>query len=76
MNLKKYNKNLFEELSSWIVFEFDDETKQYSLINDSTPGIYWVWITKKEAVSEYISSFEDMILINEKRRNKQNITVT
>lgn len=65
MILKNYKKNLFQDLSESVVIEFDKETKQYCVINDNTPGIYWIWDTKEEAVSEYLSSLKDMILIDD-----------
>lgn len=36
--------------------KYDIETSQYYIINDLTPGIYWLWDTKKEAAEEYFSS--------------------
>lgn len=70
MTLKKYNESIFNRLLKWIKFIFDEETEQYSLINDETPWIFWLWNTKKEAIEEYISSFSDSILINENIKNE------
>ena len=46
--------------------EFDAETNQYTIINDLTPGIYWLWDTMEEAIEEYSSSFKDSFLISNK----------
>jgi hypothetical protein len=65
MVLASYKNNLFEEISSWVQFEYDKETSQYSVINESTPWIYWLWDTKSEAVWEYLSGLRDMILVDD-----------
>jgi hypothetical protein len=70
MNLINYKKNLFEKISAWVEFSYDEETRQYSLINDNTPWIFGVGETKEEAVSEYLSWLKDMILIDEKGKNE------
>lgn len=57
-------ENLIEKISSWVKIEFDIETKQYSLVNDLTPGVYWIWDSKEEAIKEYLSSLGDLILLN------------
>lgn len=36
--------------------KYDIETTQYYIINDLTPGIYWLGNTKKDAIEEYFSS--------------------
>jgi hypothetical protein len=56
--------DLFEKISNWVKIEFDTETWQYSIINDNTPWIFWIWDSLQEAVSEYLSSLWDLILIN------------
>jgi len=70
MNLIDYKRNLLEEISQTLVIEFDNETSQYSLINDSTPGIFWLWNTKEEAIEEYLSALKDMILVSENIKNE------
>jgi len=70
MSLIDYKRNLLEEISQNLVIEFDNETSQYSLINDSTPGIFWLWNTKEEAIEEYLSALRDMILVSENIKNE------
>lgn len=70
MNLVNYKKNLFEKISAGVKFEYDKETQQYSLINNDTPWIFWVWETKEDAVTEYLSWLKDMILVDEKGVNE------
>jgi hypothetical protein len=53
-----------------VEFEYDEETQQYSLINNDTPWIFWVWETKEDAVVEYLSWLKDMILVDEKGVNE------
>jgi hypothetical protein len=75
MNLQNYKKNLFELISEWVEIEYDKQTKQYCLINNDTPWIYWLWDTKDEAISEYLSWIKDMILVKQNSKNEIN-TVT
>ena len=70
MNLVNYKKNLFEKISAGVEFEYDEETQQYSLINNDTPWIFWVWETKEDAVVEYLSWLKDMILVDERGVNE------
>ena len=70
MNLVNYKKNLFEKISAGVEFEYYEETQQYSLINNDTPWIFWVWETKEDAVVEYLSWLKDMILVDEKGVNE------
>ena len=70
MNLVNYKKNLFEKISAGVEFEYDEETQQYSLINNDTPWIFWVWEKKEDAVVEYLSWLKDMILVDEKGVNE------
>lgn len=63
-------ERLFEQIANSVVFEFDNETNQFCIINDNTPGIYWIWNTKKEAINEYLSSLGDLILISDKEKNE------
>ena len=69
MTLEKYKNWLLNTLLKGIKFEFDKETNQYSLINNETPWIFWIWETKEEAIEEYLSWFSDSILINENSKN-------
>lgn len=75
MNLYNYKKNLFELILEWVQIDYDTVTKQYCLINNETPWIYWLWNTKDEAISEYLSWFKDMILVKQSSKN-ENTTVT
>jgi len=70
MTLEKYKDWLLNILLKGITFEYDNETEQYSLINDETPGIFWIWDTKEKAIKEYLSWLQDSILINENMKNE------
>lgn len=46
--------------------EFDVDTKQYTIINDYIPGVFWLWDTLEDAIDEYTSSFKESILLSKK----------
>jgi len=71
MNLINYKeKNLFEEINNWINIDFDNVTSQYSIHNDNTPWIFWLWDSKENAIKEYLSWLQDMILISHTKKNE------
>ena len=47
---------------SGLHIEFDSETKQYSVVNDQTLGIYGLWETKEKAINEYSQALEEVEL--------------
>ena len=61
---------MMNQLEKWLKIEFDNETNQYSVFNDTTPWIYGIGDSKKEAIHEYISSLEDFIYINFNIKNE------
>lgn len=61
---------MVNQLTKWMKIEFDNETNQYSVFNDLTPGIYGVWDTKEESIKEYISGLEDFIYVNFNIKNE------
>ncbi len=70
MTLEKFQNSLFNSLSNWIEIEYDEETKQYCLVNEETPWVYGIWETKQIAVDEYLSSLRELILINQAEKNE------
>ena len=46
-----------------IIIEFDLETNQYSVVNDLTPWVYWLWDSKELALSNYFLCLQNSYLI-------------
>lgn len=70
MNLKNYKLNLLNKFIKWAEIEYDEVTKQYSIINYKTPWVYWLWDTKEHALEEYLLWLKDMILVNKYETNE------
>lgn len=47
-----------------IIIEFDSETNQYSVANDSTPWIFWLWDSKELALFDYFSCLQSAYFNN------------
>lgn len=62
-------ETLLDKISVWVEIEYDKETNQYTLINNETPWVYWLWETLEDAVWEYLSWLWDLILINNSKKN-------
>ncbi len=54
--------------------EFDEETNQYSVYNDFTPWIYWLWDTQNDAIKEYFSCLYSAYISNLTEIKNENIT--
>lgn len=49
--------------------QFDEETKQYYIHNDDTPGVYGLGEDMEVALEEYLSGIKDFILVSYKEKH-------